>query len=283
MDHLCPKVNGDPPVMDVATHTKEELCTCKWYNRPKYFSGTADAFVKIAKYEGVSSLWSGLSPTLVLALPTTVIYFTSYEQLKHRMWRSLGPDWAPLTAGALARIWAVTVVSPLELVRTKMQSKKMTFAEVSVAMKTSVRNEGVLSLWRGYTPTLYRDVPFSALYWFCYERLRMLFERPRSFTSTFIAGAVSGTIASAVTLPMDVIKTRRQIELGEAEFKLHQKSPKPKATFLVAKEIVRSQGVSGLFAGLTPRVLKVAPACAIMISSYEYCKGYFRSHNNQGD
>ena len=32
--------------------------------------------------EGISSLWSGLSPTLVLAIPTTMIYFTAYEQLK---------------------------------------------------------------------------------------------------------------------------------------------------------------------------------------------------------
>ena len=36
--------------------------------------------------EGISSLWSGLSPTLVLAVPTTVVYFTSYEQLKHKLY-----------------------------------------------------------------------------------------------------------------------------------------------------------------------------------------------------
>lgn len=35
--------------------------------------------------EGVSSLWSGLSPTLVLAIPTTMLYFTAYEQLKAKI------------------------------------------------------------------------------------------------------------------------------------------------------------------------------------------------------
>jgi solute carrier family 25 protein 39/40 len=39
---------------------------CYRYNRPKYFTGTFDAFVKISKVEGITSLWSGLSPTLVL-------------------------------------------------------------------------------------------------------------------------------------------------------------------------------------------------------------------------
>ena len=74
------RTNGDPPAR--ALHTAEEICNCKWYNRPKYFNGTLDAIVKISRTEGVNSLWSGLSPTLVLAVPTTMIYFTTYEKLK---------------------------------------------------------------------------------------------------------------------------------------------------------------------------------------------------------
>ena len=62
MDHLCPRTNGDPPAR--ALHTAQEICDCKWYNRPKYFNGTLDAMLKISRLEGVSSLWSGLSPTL---------------------------------------------------------------------------------------------------------------------------------------------------------------------------------------------------------------------------
>ena len=41
------------------------------------------------------------------------------------------PSWVSLTAGGLARWFAVTVVSPLELVRTKMQSQKMPWSQVS--------------------------------------------------------------------------------------------------------------------------------------------------------
>lgn len=38
--------------------------------------------MKISKNEGILSLWSGLSPTLVLAVPATIVYFVSYEQLR---------------------------------------------------------------------------------------------------------------------------------------------------------------------------------------------------------
>lgn len=46
------------------------------------FFNLQDAFVKITKSEGVLSLWSGLSPTLILAIPATIVYFVSYEQLR---------------------------------------------------------------------------------------------------------------------------------------------------------------------------------------------------------
>ena len=48
MDHLYPRLNGE--VVPKAAHTKEEICNCKWYNRPKYFNGTIDAFIKISRY-----------------------------------------------------------------------------------------------------------------------------------------------------------------------------------------------------------------------------------------
>lgn len=37
-------------------------------------------------------------------------------------------------------------------------------------------------------------------------------------------------------------------------------------------QIYKHHGTSGLFAGLTPRLIKVAPACAIMIATFEYSK-----------
>lgn len=83
-------------------------------------------------------MWSGLSPTLVLAIPATIAYFVTYEQLRlklkdrYNVTRQIGdpysqPLWIPLLAGATARTFSVTVVSPLELIRTKMQSKPISY------------------------------------------------------------------------------------------------------------------------------------------------------------
>ncbi|XP_056608972.1 probable mitochondrial glutathione transporter SLC25A39 isoform X2 [Triplophysa dalaica] len=265
----------------------QNVSTCaSLYRTPTYFSGTLDAFVKITRHEGVRSLWSGLPPTLVMAVPATIIYFTCYDQLRDFLRYGLGyqGDHIPLIAGGLARLGAVSVISPLELVRTKMQSRRLPYSELVVCFRSAVAQDGWLSLWRGWGPTILRDVPFSALYWFNYELVKaQLCEKYRvpqaSFTISFTAGAISGAIAAILTLPFDVVKTRRQIQLGEMEARQGASVKKPSSTWNILKNIWADMGYRGLFAGFLPRVIKVAPACAVMISTYEFGKTFFQKRN----
>lgn len=274
-------------LMDHIPVCQNTTACSSWYKTPNHFNGTVDAFVKISRSEGLRSLWSGLPPTLVMAVPTTVIYFTCYDHLKDFLCYGLGchSNYAFIIAGGLARLGAVTVITPLELVRTKMQSRRVSYSELRVCIRSAVTQRGVLSLWRGWGPTVLRDVPFSAMYWFNYELLKAeLCERYRtpqaSFPISFAAGAVSGAIAAITTLPFDVVKTHRQIELGEAEM-LKAPLKKPSSTWVIMKSIWTDAGYRGLFAGFLPRVIKVAPACAIMISTYEFGKAFFRQHNQE--
>ncbi|XP_051572931.1 probable mitochondrial glutathione transporter SLC25A39 isoform X2 [Myxocyprinus asiaticus] len=264
----------------------QNVSTCaSWYKTPTHFSGTVDAFVKITRHEGLRSLWSGLPPTLVMAVPATVIYFTCYDQLRDFLHYAMGyqGDHIPLIAGGLARLGAVSVISPLELVRTKMQSRRLPYSELIVCIRSAVAQDGWLSLWRGWGPTVLRDVPFSALYWFNYELVKaQLCERcsapQTSFTISFTAGAISGAVAAVLTLPFDVVKTRKQIQLGEME--AHGVSvKKPSSTWNIMRNIWTDMGYRGLFAGFLPRVIKVAPACAVMISTYEFGKTFFQERN----
>ena len=259
MDHLCPcnpNWQYAPPIVNQ---------TNKF---PVKFNGTVDAFVKISKSEGIASLWSGLSPTLVLALPTTVIYFVAYEQFRVRLkdiyLRNKRPDedipmWIPLLAGGSARVLAVTIVNPLELIRTKMQSEKMSYLEVGRAFRSMMKSQGIIGLWSGYIPTILRDVPFSAVYWTAYETIKKRFnEKNPPVWFSFTAGAVSGMIAAFCTVPFDVVKTHQQIEFGE-KLLAHKEGMKSAGTFETLGQIFRQSGIKGLFAGLVPRLIKVAP------------------------
>ncbi|XP_059490599.1 probable mitochondrial glutathione transporter SLC25A40 [Neocloeon triangulifer] len=281
MDHLCPcNGNGQGP-SSVAAMLK----------KPTHFNGTLDAFVKISRFEGPSTLWSGLGPTLILALPATVIYFVTYEQIRNRLRAYVAkpgdglaqqPLWVAPVSGGMARVWAASIVSPLEMLRTRMQAQKMSYLEGGRALGNLMQQQGVTGLWKGLGATLLRDVPFSALYWLNYETLKSKFNQPvPTFQFSLLAGALSGSVAAIITLPFDVVKTHQQIELGEKQ--IYSNPPKTvngrNSTMKVIKKIYSQSGVSGLFTGLVPRLVKVAPACAIMIATFEYGKKWFYEQN----
>ncbi|XP_008836403.1 solute carrier family 25 member 39 isoform X6 [Nannospalax galili] len=258
-----------------------------WFQDPTRFTGTVDAFVKIVRHEGTRTLWSGLPATLVMTVPATAIYFTAYDQLKAFLCgHTLTSDfYAPMVAGALARMGTVTVISPLELVRTKLQAQHVSYRELATCVQASVAQGGWRSLWLGWGPTALRDVPFSALYWFNYELVKSWLNglRPKDQTSvgvSFVAGGISGTVAATLTLPFDVVKTQRQVALGGVEA-VRVKPPRVDSTWLLLQRIRAESGTKGLFAGFLPRIIKAAPSCAIMISTYELGKSFFQRLNQE--
>lgn len=140
---------------------KKEI-PCEWFNRPGHFNGTIDAFVKIIRHEGVRSLWSGLSPTIVSAIPATVLYYTLYDNMLLASINRFGDKvYIPLVVGVISRTTAVTLVSPLEMIRTKMQSEQLSYYDIGRAVKLTVQSDGYISLFRGLAPTIMRDIPFS--------------------------------------------------------------------------------------------------------------------------
>ena len=286
------------------------------------FNSTFDGLRKIARNEGITTLWRGLSPTLVMTVPANIIYFTGYDWLRFNkrspINRLTSDNYAPLMAGATARVFAAGLVSPIEMFRTRMQASRSTgghFAETVKGIGEMVSSHGYTSLWRGLTLTLWRDVPFSGIYWWGYESIRGVLtearERSRgrslqpdgsrararsrsqsrenhtaTFTDSFIAGATSGAVASILTMPFDVGKTRRQVFVdpitqvpGAEKFLAPEERSMPKFLWHIFKE----EGISGLFRGWIPRTLKVAPACAIMISCYEVGKRTFRGVNERAE
>lgn len=234
------------------------------------------------------------------------------------------PDaYAPLVAGSVARILSALAVSPIEMLRTRMQASHPSTTTTSVLRETiaglqeMVGTDGYRSLWRGLSLTLWRDVPFSAFYWWGYEygrealhdlrdrsnghdlvRNETAKRRRRSLSNldhqtvlidSFIAGAGSGAIAALATTPFDVGKTRQQTvrhkpkgaagALDSARGTIPEVRPEDRSMPRFIWHIFKTEGTAGLFKGWAARCMKVAPACAIMISTYEIGKKMAHGRN----
>lgn len=237
----------------------------------------------ISQREGILSLWSGLTPTLAMALPATVCYYVGYDYITGVFNKKTNTKYmVPMLAGASARFLSVCLISPLELFKTRLQENrsipKKGASEVLRQMMLDIPRRGISStLYRGLSPTLWRDVPFSAMYWSLYELLREeYFPRPTGTSSlstdpltnlrgSFFSGVIAGTVSSALTTPFDVVKTRQQILRNS-----QNNNRCGVVRHLI--EIAKAEGIPGLFSGMIPRLLKISPACAVMIGSYEFLK-----------
>lgn len=239
------------------------------------FNSTTQALQYVFRTEGLSGLYSGLSPTLVIAIPSTVLYYTAYDYLLQR-----GKDQfpnaesiIPLVAGSSARVVAATIISPLELIRTRMMNENLG-SGILQTYRMAIRSGGYSSLWNGLSATLVRDVPFSAIYWGCFETFKKELntnEFGEKFTNVeraFFAGASAGAIAATITTPFDVVKTIQQVDLGSSSRSRRSRQ----STVQVINRVLAHKGPKGLMIGVWARLAKVVPSCAIMISTYELGK-----------
>ncbi len=137
--------------------------------------------------------------------------------------------------------------------------------------------DGARALWRGTGATLARDVPFSALYWAAMEPMRSALlvadagrgpdDMWRTFRANILAGSAAGALAATLTTPLDVVKTRRQICTPKLEAAASKACPQSTLSLLRG-----AAAEKGLFVGALPRALRAAPACAIVLASYELLK-----------
>ncbi|WWC85499.1 uncharacterized protein L201_000363 [Kwoniella dendrophila CBS 6074] len=234
----------------------------------------------VRKENGIRGLWKGVGTAITMGIPSSAIYMLGYEQLltviSPYFTASLTP--APLIAGSLARTLSATVISPIEMFRTRLQALPSvergspTYASTAKDMSQLVNTKGVTILWRGLGPTLWRDVPFSGIYWASFELMKSYLVSSSSplptplspITTSFISGALSGTLSAIVTQPFDVLKTRRQVFNPSPECLTTRASTIP-----LALHVIKTEGWNALFAGLSARCGKVAPACGLMIACYE--------------
>ncbi|TYZ64754.1 hypothetical protein PybrP1_004297 [[Pythium] brassicae (nom. inval.)] len=290
----CSHYNFSNGLMDTMLPKEQLLRQCKCSAEqlscaPKPNS-VLNTMARIVRLEGPLALYAGLPPTLLLAVPSTALYFTSYELLL-----SKGKELVPganhgvlaMLAGALARTGAASVFSPLELIRVRMQSGES--AHSFVTHTRLAAKGGVRELYHGLGATLARDIPFSALYWlgiesakpFLTPRVHIESAQKRQVVVALLAGMSAGAFATVATHPFDVVKTRKQASMYSAS--KVAASDAGGSALQMLQQVWQQEGFAGLYAGLGPRVAKVAPACAIMIGTYEAAKLAFERGGAAGE
>jgi solute carrier family 25 protein 38 len=215
-------------------------------------------FKKIIVSEKVSGLWQGVKPSLFRTVPGVGVYFSCMHTVKTTMFAGSPTPTQSLVVGAMARTLAGCIMIPVTVVKIRCEAGSMEYKGIVSALKSIRGTEGIKGLTKGLVPTLFRDVPFSGMYLMFYEKLKVYCKdmTPYQNINHFSCGIGAGVLASLVTQPADVIKTRIQLS--------------PSATALaVIKQIIRAEGPSGFLRGMVPRTLRRTLMASLAWTVYE--------------
>ncbi|KDN41963.1 mitochondrial carrier, partial [Tilletiaria anomala UBC 951] len=280
------------------------------------YAGVWSGLVKMWREEGMAGFMRGNGINCLRIAPYSAVQFSSYEVLKNLFLRShYLAVWERLTAGALAGIASVVSTYPLDLVRSRIsiasaslysEAKAAEQGRLSAAtgasstsastlklrakqkrvpgiwamtLKVYREEGGVRGLYRGCVPTSAGVAPYVSLNFIGYETLRERFEDDEgriSDLSKLGCGAAAGSVSQTLTYPLDVLRRRLQV----AGMRDSQLGYSDTTSFGVFRTIVRQDGVRGLYRGLWPNLLKVAPSIGVSFWTYETVRSWLEPHHH---
>ncbi|KAF8070030.1 mitochondrial carrier domain-containing protein [Lyophyllum atratum] len=146
-----------------------------------------------------------------------------------------------------------------------------TAADLSIAgmtLKIMREEGGVRGLYRGLVTTAVGVAPYVGINFAAYEFLRGIVTPPgkSSVWRKLSCGALAGTISQTLTYPFDVLRRKMQVTGMKGG------SIKYNGAVHALRSIILAEGVAGLYRGLWPNLLKVAPSIATSFFTYELVK-----------
>ncbi|XP_075880309.1 peroxisomal membrane protein PMP34 [Nelusetta ayraudi] len=186
----------------------------------------------------------------------------SYETLVHAV------------AGAVGSATAMTVFFPLDTAKSRLQvDEKRRSKSTPVILAEIAKEEGLLSLYRGWLPVISSLCCSNFVYFYTFNTLKKLTasgagrSRPGK---DLLMGVVSGAVNVILTTPMWVVNTR--LKLQGVKFRnedLHETHYR--GIFDAFSQIISNEGVRALWNGTLPSlILVINPAMQFMI--YEAMK-----------
>jgi len=267
---------------------------------------------------GFIRLWRGVQTMAVGCAPAHALYFSSYEMVKSLFLTHQNNDQdiqhhlSPLgssVAGATATLFHDLIMTPLDTLKQRLQLGH--YEGMYNGFQHIVEHEGYGGLYRSFPVTLLTNIPYGMIMVSTNEFLKEILNPDGKFDleSSLLAGCGAGFTASAVTTPLDRVKTRLQTQaLGSTvtavegttfsgtalstvktpcgnrttkcgKLILAQPSVKYAGWKDALHSIIREEGYVGLFRGIAPRVMMHSPAVAISWTTYEGAKKWLLTSN----
>jgi solute carrier family 25 phosphate transporter 23/24/25/41 len=240
---------------------------------PATSSGIVGCVRSMVLEGGVLSMWRGNGINILKIAPESALKFMAYEQgkrfIKGKSNRELKIE-ERFVAGSLAGAFSQSVIYPLEVMKTRLALRKTgeykSIADLTLKM---YKSEGFRVFYKGYIPNLLGILPYAGIDLAVYETLKKFYLRRQDRATReppiillLSCGTISSACGQLASYPLALVRTRLQATSGYDNSMVG-----------LFKAILENEGVFGLYRGLMPNFLKVAPAVSISYVVYERVRG----------
>ncbi|KAJ4986907.1 hypothetical protein SVAN01_07585 [Stagonosporopsis vannaccii] len=274
-------------------------------------------------------MYQGVGSVIIATLPSSGAFFTTYERTKSLFTNLNSTSSHPngllptpvihAAASSLAELVSCAILTPAEVIKQNAQMVSADHSSTNATIQTLQKfRSNPLALWRGYTSLAGRNLPFTAMQFPMFERLKQAIREHRdakgqttgtiveSGTITAFSAGTAGAVAAVITTPVDVLKTRIMLSAGEGEppSESSGKSGKSngsgknglvdalgksvqnargsqKGTWQIAQEIVQEQGYKGLWRGGALRAVWTFVGAGLYLGAYESGRVYLAARRGE--
>ena len=233
------------------------------------------ALYAFASRDGIRSLWSGLSASLLRQSTYSTTRFGVYNYLVGEMRVRSGRNPAELSSSSviacagLAGGIAGMVGNPSEVVLVRMcadgakpTAQRFGYTNAIQGLMRVWREEGLRTFSRGLAPNIARSVLMNVSQIATYAAAKSRFLSATSIEDGvpvhIISSLVAGTVATTVCAPADVLKSRIQSSAAATA-----KGPKLSILQIVQRSL-KVEGLGFLMKGWTPAWLRLTPNTVLM-------------------
>ncbi|VEN50992.1 unnamed protein product [Callosobruchus maculatus] len=217
---------------------------------------TLQAIFHILKNEGITALYRGLRPTVTTMGVSNFVYFYTFHGMKGFVPEEMVNSRTDFVLSIIAGVANVLLTNPLWVANNRLKNKEeVPFTGLLDGMVHIASVEGIPALWKGVFPSLML-VANPAIHFTVYEALKRRV-KVNSATGVFLLSAVSKSVATLLTYPLQLAQTRQRL------------MKKRLGTAALLMTILKKQGAKGLYQGMESKLLQTVLATALMFVMYE--------------
>ena len=233
--------------------------------RQNYFIPNSK-LTKVIEKEGIRYLWKGNGVNCIRIFPQMSINWGIFKYLDNNI-NIENKKTKHLLSAYLSGSISMVVIYPLETIRSRLSLQ--TNHNYYNGIIHAIRKIPIKQLYGGLNMSIFGYAPFNAISFTSYH-----YYKDNIIDNKLLAGGFSGITALSITYPSDLIRRRLQLQNFDSTV------PKYNGIIDCFKKIIKTDGIIGLYRGLTVSYIKCFPTLAIQFWSIDLLTNILKRETN---